>query len=54
MIPPNKITIHDKYINSAIIGFWRMGADDTTIALAVGCTLDRVFNTIRLYKDIEG
>jgi len=47
-------TIHDKHINSAIIGFWRMGNVDAVIAAVVGCSLDRVFNTIKTYKEIKG
>ena len=46
--------IADKHINSAIIGFWRMGNVDAVIAAVVGCSLDRVFNTIKTYKDIKG
>jgi len=46
--------INDKHINSAIIGFYLMGNVDAVIAAVVGCSLDRVFNTIKTYKEIKG
>ena len=52
MIQPKEI--HDRHINSAITGFYLMGNCDAVIAAVVGCSLDRVFNTIKLYKDIKG
>lgn len=52
MTVPDKIK--DKHINSAIIGFWRMGNEDAVICAVVGCSLSRVFNTIKTYKEIKG
>lgn len=46
--------IKDKHINSAIIGFWRMEVDEATISAVVGCSLSRVVNTIKTYKEIKG
>ncbi len=46
--------IEDKHINSAIIGLWRMGNEELTIALAVDCSIARAYNTIKVYKEIKG
>lgn len=47
--PPKK-AVKEKFILSAIIGMWRMGADDASISCAVGVDLKLVFNTIRTYQ----
>jgi len=36
---------------SAIIGMWRMGADDATISGILNCSLSAVFSTIKSYKE---
>jgi hypothetical protein len=42
----------NKYQMSAIIGYWRCGVDDATIAAIMKVKLWVVFHTIKTYKHI--
>lgn len=44
----------DKYEQSAVIGYWRMGVDPATSAAIMNCTIFAVEKTIYDYKRKKG